>query len=670
KEGVVEGIQNDDFRGKKGAQVTYAFALVPEMQWIVSTCAYREELDAPIRSIRKTLLLTLLGSLVLALGLSLFATRSITDPLKECVAIADAVSHGNIDMAIDEGGKDEVGILLRAMDRMVRSIRDMSHDAHRLAQAAQQGDLGFRADAHVHQGEFRTIVQGVNQTMDHLVTPLQTASLCLQQISRGEIPPPIEGEYPGDYQQIKVSLDQCTETIRALVTDTRLLSEAATKGNLTVRAQAHRHLGEFQVVVQSINETLDSVITPLQETAAHLEQMARGVIPDQIHGEFQGDFRILESSLQQCSDAIRSLIDDSRFFATSAKNGNLEARSPLDRHQGDYRTIVAGMNDTLEAVARPILAASHALDQLARRDLRVRIDGDFLGDFGRIQGAFNIAAGNLEQAMHQVSEATLQVTSASRQIGSGSQQLAQGASEQASTLEEVSASIKTMTGQTRKNADSATAVHGISEATLSSARDGSDAMLDLQAAIRSIQASSDDTAKIIHTIDEIAMQTNLLALNAAVEAARAGEAGKGFAVVAEEVHNLASRSAQAARHTADKIGESVALAHQGVQIATTVGVSFERITGGIDRVNSLIAEIASATKGQEQDIQAIESATWQLEALTQRNASSAEESASSAEELSSQAQELQAMVERFQVDRASDLETCRALPLTFDHDPG
>jgi uncharacterized phage infection (PIP) family protein YhgE len=165
--------------------------------------------------------------------------------------------------------------------------------------------------------------------------------------------------------------------------------------------------------------------------------------------------------------------------------------------------------------------------------------------------------------------------------------------------------------------------------------------------INKIKESSDQTAKIVKTIDEIAMQTNLLALNAAVEAARAGEAGRGFAVVAEEVRNLAQRSAEAAKNTANMIEESVKNAEDGVKIAGEVAQSFESIATGNAKVNDLIAEIAAASGEQSQGIDQVNTAVAEMDKVTQQNAANSEESASAAEELSSQAEELQSMVAQF-----------------------
>lgn len=241
-------------------------------------------------------------------------------------------------------------------------------------------------------------------------------------------------------------------------------------------------------------------------------------------------------------------------------------------------------------------------------------------------------------------EGAEQVMSASRQLSDSSQQMAAGASEQASSLEETSASLEQMASMIKQNSDNARQASGMANTARDAAQDGRLAMERMSGTIQRIKDSSDETAKIIKTIDEIAFQTNLLALNAAVEAARAGDAGKGFAVVAEEVRNLAQRSAEAARSTSSLIEESRQKADSGVTVSAEVGTKLDAIATAIEKVNELIEEVSAASNEQSQGIGQINTAMSQMDKVTQSNASVSEQSASASEELNVQASELNTMV--------------------------
>ncbi len=237
-----------------------------------------------------------------------------------------------------------------------------------------------------------------------------------------------------------------------------------------------------------------------------------------------------------------------------------------------------------------------------------------------------------------------QTASASEQVSAASQSLAGGASEAAASIEETTASVEEMASMTKQNAANATEAESLAGSASESANRGGEAMGQMTQAIADIKNSSDETAKIVKTIDDIAFQTNLLALNAAVEAARAGEAGKGFAVVAEEVRNLAQRSAEAAKNTAELIEQSVRNSDSGVEITEKAAGVLTEIAEQSGKVNELVHEISAASNEQAQGIEQISLAVTQLDTVTQQNAANAEESASASEELSAQAEELNAAV--------------------------
>ena len=345
------------------------------------------------------------------------------------------------------------------------------------------------------------------------------------------------------------------------------------------------------------------------------------------------------------------------------KQGDLSQRGDVQRLNEVYAPMMAGINEILDALTDPINVARDALRKIAARDLTVRITNDYEGDHAIIKRNLNKAMDILENAFMQISISVNQVGRASGQIADGAKKIADGANLQASSIEEISSSLEEMSSMVAQNADNAEQARGLARTAQVAAEKGGNAMGRMVEAIGRIKSSSDQTSKIIKTIDEIAFQTNLLALNAAVEAARAGDAGKGFAVVAEEVRNLAQRSAEAARNTADMIEESVRNAEGGVRISDEVSVVLSEIIDSNTKVNNLITEIAAASKEQSDGIRQINDAVVTMDRVTQENAANSEQSASSAQHLNEQVHSLRAMVSTFRTRTPKRRETPQDAPV-------
>jgi len=244
-----------------------------------------------------------------------------------------------------------------------------------------------------------------------------------------------------------------------------------------------------------------------------------------------------------------------------------------------------------------------------------------------------------------ITEAANQVTSASIQVSSSSQHLAEGASQQASSLEETSASLEEMSSMTKQNADNASQARAMMIEAKGVVEKANGQMAQLTEAIGQITKSSEETGKIIKTIDEIAFQTNLLALNAAVEAARAGEAGAGFAVVADEVRNLALRSAEAAKNTSELIEKTIKAVKNGNEITIATQTAFRANAEISGKIGQLVEEIATASQEQAHGIGQVNTAVSEMDKVTQQTAANAEESAAAAEEMNAQAQQMKGYVE-------------------------
>ena len=421
-----------------------------------------------------------------------------------------------------------------------------------------------------------------------------------------------------------------------------------------------------------IGRFISTSIAKVKELA---QKVAAGETDIKIETSRNDEVGQVMSSLNDMVRSIRTLVLDAERLAQAAREGNLTTRGDLARHQGDFRKIIEGFNHTLDAVISPVSEAMEVMKATANKNLSSRMKNQYAGQLESFKEDVNVAIKNLDQALNQVTMAVVQVATASDQIAMSSQVLAQGANEQASNLQgvstqmdhvsssfhDVTVNMTSVSTKTQQNAQSAEQARQLSEKAREVGERGNDIMGRMEEVILKIRQSSNNTAKIIKTIDEISFQTNLLALNAAVEAARAGDAGKGFAVVAEEVRNLAMRSAEAAKNTSAMIEESIRNTELGVSTTQEVSGMLKKITEGAREVNLLVADIAVASREQSEEIHQINkvvsqvsevvsqinSGMDQVRTVTEQNAANSEESASVAEELSSQAKELEVMVNTF-----------------------
>jgi methyl-accepting chemotaxis protein len=251
----------------------------------------------------------------------------------------------------------------------------------------------------------------------------------------------------------------------------------------------------------------------------------------------------------------------------------------------------------------------------------------------------------IRQVIEGLEDSHTEVAAAANQIASASQSLAEGASEQAASLEETSSSLEQMDSMTQQNAAHAQQADDLMKGADAVVRDAEEGVTRLRQSMSEISEASDQTAKIIQTIDDIAFQTNLLALNASVEAARAGKTGAGFAVVADAVRSLAMKAAESAKETAGIIDGTVKRVREGVESVNGTVEAFSKVTDSVGKGGELVAEIAAASDEQARGIAQISRAVADMDKVTQQTAGSAEESASAAAEMTAQADRMRDQID-------------------------
>ena len=314
---------------------------------------------------------------------------AVIGPLNVAAKYVDEISKGNIPAKITDTYKGDFNEIKNNLNMCIDAVNGLVADANLLSKAAVEGKLATRADASKHQGDYRKIVQGVDDCLDAVIGPLNVAAKYVDEISKGNIPAKITDTYKGDFNEIKNNLNACIDAVNALVADANLLSKAAVEGKLATRADASKHQGDYRKIVQGVNDTLDAVIGPLNVAAKYVDQISKGNIPAKITDTYKGDFNEIKNNLNMCIDAVNALVADANLLSKAAVEGKLATRADASKHQGDYRKIVQGVDDCLDAVIGPLNVAAKYVDEISKGDIPAKITDTYKGDFNEIKNNLN-----------------------------------------------------------------------------------------------------------------------------------------------------------------------------------------------------------------------------------------------------------------------------------------
>ena len=692
----------------------------------------------------------------------------VRDRLLHVVDIMNNVGNGNmkdLDDLKKIGRRCEKDTLIPSLTQMVETIGEMVSDINMLAGAAVDGKLAVRADATKHRGDFRKIVEGVNDTLDSVIGPLNVAAEYIDRIAKGNIPPVITDAYHGDFNEIKMNLNMCIlalngliyemnkmsaqhdsgdidiridsnkfdgayktmadgvnkmvqghidmnksamgvfaefgngnfeapmeelpgkkhfinvtieqvrSNLKALIFDANTLAKAAVEGKLATRVEASKHHGDFRKIIDGINTTLDAVIGPLNVAAEYVDRIAKGNIPPKITDSYNGDFNEIKNNLNMCIDAVNQLIHDTVVLSKSAVEGKLATRADASKHDGDFRKIIEGINNTLDSVIGPLNMAAEYIERISKGDIPGTIKDNYNGDFNNIKNNLNvlidtnndiiqkatlISNGNLNVNLTKRSNqdtlmdalakmvvalsgivgeiriAADTVTSSSGQISGSATIISNGANEQVRSTQEVTSSFEKILANVQQNVENAK----MTEMTATNAAE--EIRISNESVFKTVEAMKTIADKI-SIISDIAEKTDLLAINAAIEAARAGEHGEGFAVVATEVRKLAEQSQKAAVEINNVAKGSVVIAEES-------GKQLAKVVPSIVKTADLVRNIVLSSQEQENGIRLVNGSMLQLSDVTSQNTSKAEELSCGSEELAAQAEQLREIVEFFVID--------------------
>lgn len=336
--------------------------------------------------------------------------------------------------------------------------------------------------------------------------------------------------------------------------------------------------------------------------------------------------------------------------------GNLNVNIDYDSRDelGNLARLIKLTSERQSAIIQDLIGN---LVKISRGDMRIRVNVDYIGNYAILKKATEETVVALNQTLMTIDTAAEQVSIGAEQVSSGAQALASGATEQAAAIEELSASVNLISEQAVQNSANVKVAVQYVEQAGAGVFAGNAQMVQLTNAMEHIGDASSQIAGIAKVIEDMAFQTNILALNAAIEAARAGAAGKGFAVVADEVRNLAAKSAEAAKRTAELIRRSTAAVDDGCRITTQTAKILDEVREKAQMVRESIVKIEGASAEQAAAIEEIKNGLNQVSIVVQTNAATAEENSAASEEMSAQAATLRNEVDKFQLDSGHEFGT-------------
>jgi len=340
-------------------------------------------------------------AILLVVLLAWWITRSITSPLAKAVVEADKIANGDLSANIEVDSKDETGQLLTSFVSVQKALKAMVGDTEKLVNAAVEGRLTTRADASVHKGDYRKIVEGVNHTLDAVIGPLNVTADYVDQISKGVIPPTITDNYNGEFNVIKGNLNNAVKMMNDLLAQTDILIQGAANGELDKRANPDLFQGGWKQLVQGVNQTVTNIVDPLNVTASYVDQVSKGIIPPTITTEYKGQYNVIKGNLNNMVKMMNDLLAQTDILIQGAANGELDKRANADLFQGGWKQLVQGVNQTVTNIVDPLNVTASYVDQISKGVIPPTITTEYKGQYNVIKNNLNNAVKMMNDLLAQ-----------------------------------------------------------------------------------------------------------------------------------------------------------------------------------------------------------------------------------------------------------------------------
>ncbi len=526
--------------------------------------------------------------------------------MRKVVVCIDQFSRGNFDAPLETFSGKRAFINV-GIERLRNNVKTFIAEMQLMSEQHDIGNIDQKINTSQFEGAYLQMAEGVNQMVFEHLRANQQAIQVVQAFGQGDLDQPL-ARFAGQKAFVNEAIEQVRDNLKRLIVSMNEMSQRHDAGDIEARMQTDTFAGAYQQMAAGVNAMVQGHIDLNRKAIAVVQAFGEGQFNQPLEA-FPGKKAFINQAIETVRTNLRALSQDATMLADAARQGEVTFRVDAQRHKGEFRTIIQGVNQTLDMIVEPIKA---------------------------------------------VKEASETIRTAINEIAAGNQNLSERTEQQANTLAQTSSNMADLAHTVAQNADNAKQANALAIRASDVAIRGGEVVNDVVVTMSAINQSAKKIEDIIAVIDGIAFQTNILALNAAVEAARAGEQGRGFAVVAGEVGNLAQRSSHAAREIKELIADSVQKTAEGSRLVENAGATMHEVVDSVKHVADIISEISSASSEQTKGIHGVNQAVNLMDEATQQNAALVEQAAAAAQSLVNQADQLSEVISQFKLQSTSN----------------